>query len=57
VVLAERNFGLSASARSVKLKPNRRLVGRAKRLTVRLRVTATDATGNRSTKTKAIRIR
>ena len=57
VVLAERNLGRSAAARSVKLKPNRRLVGRRKRFTVRLRVIATDAAGNRRTVTKTIRVR
>ena len=57
VVLAERNFGLSASARNVRLKPRRSLVGLRKTFTVRLRVVATDTAGNRSTKTKTIRVR
>jgi hypothetical protein len=57
VVLAEKNFALSASARSVKLKPKRSLVGKRKSFSVRLRVIATDAAGNRSTKTKTIRVR
>src|SRR5829696_2466852 len=57
VVLAERNFGMSADTRSVKLKPKRSLVGKRKRFTARVRVTATDAAGNRSTKTKTIRVR
>jgi hypothetical protein len=57
VVLAEKKFALSASARSVKLKPKRSLVGRRKRFSVRLQVVATDAAGNRSTKTKTIRVR
>ena len=57
VVLAEKSFGLSASGRSVKLKPRRSLVGRRTRFSVRLRVVATDAAGNRSTTTKTIRVR
>jgi len=57
VVLAERNFGLSAATRSVKLKPKRSLLGRRKRFSVRLRVVATDAAGNRRTTTKTIPVR
>jgi hypothetical protein len=57
VVLAEKNFALSASARSVKLKPKRSLVGRRKRFSVRLQVIATDAAGNRTRTTKTIRVR
>jgi hypothetical protein len=57
VVLAEKNYKLSAAARSVRLKPKRSLVGRRKSFTVRLRVIATDAAGNRSTRTKTIRVR
>ena len=57
LVLAQKSYRLSAAPRSVKLKPKRSLVGRRKRITVRLRVIATDAAGNRSTKTKTIRVR
>jgi hypothetical protein len=57
VVLATKSFGLSTAKRSVKLKPKRSLVGRRKSFTVRLQVIATDAAGNRSTKTKTIRVR
>jgi len=57
VVLAERSLGLSATERRVRLKPRRRLVGRAKRFTVRLRVIATDAAGNRRTVVRTIRVR
>jgi hypothetical protein len=57
IVLAERNFGSSAGTRRVKLKPRRRLVGRRKRFSVRLRVIATDAAGNRGTAVKTIRVR
>jgi Domain of unknown function (DUF4394)/Thrombospondin type 3 repeat len=57
LVLAERHLGLSSSTRSVRLKPKRALASRSTRFSVRLRVTATDAAGNRSTKTKTIRVR
>jgi hypothetical protein len=57
VVLAEKNYALSSAARSVRLKPKRSLVGKRKSFSVRLRVIATDAAGNRSTKTKTIRVR
>jgi len=57
VVLAERNLTLSAASRRVRLKPSRRLVARAKRFTVRLRVIATDAGGNRVRVTRTIRVR
>jgi hypothetical protein len=57
VVLAERSLGMSAATRRVRLKPRRRLVGRAKRFSVRLRVIATDAAGNRTTAVRTIRVR
>lgn len=57
VVLAERRLGASAATRRVTLKPRRRLVGRARRFSVRLRVIATDAAGNRTTAVRTIRVR
>ena len=57
IVLAQKNFGSSTATRRVKLKPRRRLVGRRKRFSVRLRVIATDAAGNRGTAVKTIRVR
>jgi uncharacterized protein DUF4394/thrombospondin type 3 repeat protein len=57
VVLAEKHLRRSAKAHSVRLKPKRALVARSARFSVRLRVTATDAAGNRRTKTKKIRVR
>jgi Domain of unknown function (DUF4394)/Thrombospondin type 3 repeat len=57
LVLAEKHLRRSAKTRSVKLKPKRSLFGRALvPIKVRLRVTATDAAGNRRTKTKTIRV-
>jgi hypothetical protein len=57
IVLAERHLRRSARTRSVRLKPKRALVARSARFKVRLRVTATDAAGNRRTKTRTIRVR
>jgi hypothetical protein len=57
IVLAERHLGLSATTRSVRLKPKRALAARSARFSVRLRVTATDAVGNRRTQSRTIRVR
>jgi hypothetical protein len=57
IVLAERHLGLSATTRSVRLKPKRALAARSARFSVRLRVTATDAAGNRRTQSRTIRVR
>jgi Domain of unknown function (DUF4394)/Thrombospondin type 3 repeat len=57
VVLAERRLGLSGRTRTVRLRPKRSLASRRARFSVRLRVIATDAAGNRSTRTRTIRVR
>jgi hypothetical protein len=57
IVLAERHLRRSGATRSVLLKPVRRLVGTRRGFSVRLRVTATDAAGNRRATTKTIRVR
>ena len=57
VVLAERHLARSARTRRVTLKPKRRLLARRARFSVRLRVTATDAAGNRRSRTRTIRVR
>jgi Domain of unknown function (DUF4394)/Thrombospondin type 3 repeat len=57
VVLAERHLRRSARTRTVTLRPKRRLLATRARFSVRLRVTATDAAGNRRTRTKTIRVR
>jgi hypothetical protein len=56
LVLAQRSLGASDATRRVELKPPRRLVGRRKRFSVRLRIVATDAAGNATTVTKTIRV-
>jgi hypothetical protein len=47
VALAEKALPLAAGTRSANLKPKRALLGRKRRFTVRLRIVATDAAGNR----------
>jgi hypothetical protein len=58
LVLAEKHLRRSRKTRTVKLKPKRSLFGRVLLvpIKVKLRVTATDAAGNRRTKTKTIRV-
>jgi len=58
LVLAEKHLRmLTRKTRTVRLKPKRSLFGRTfLPITVRLRVTATDAAGNRRTQTKKIRV-
>jgi len=57
LVLAEKHLKRSRKTRTVKLKPKRSLFGRTVLgFKVRLRVTATDAAGNKRTKTKTIRV-
>jgi hypothetical protein len=53
--LAAKAYGLGLT-RKLTLKPKRSRVGTAKRFSVRLRIVATDAAGNRGTTTKQIRI-
>jgi hypothetical protein len=53
--LASRSLGLAAGKRSVTLTPNRREIGRS--FTLRLKVTATDAAGNRATVTRTLTVK
>jgi hypothetical protein len=57
VTLARAGLPIGTGARAVKLKPKRRLVGRARRFNVRVVVTAVDAAGNRSVVTRTVRVR
>ena len=57
VTLGTRSLALGGGPRKVTIKPSKRLVGRAKKLTAQLRVTTTDASGNHTTKTQAFRVR
>ena len=57
LVLAEKHLKRSRKTRTVKLKPKRSLFGRTfLPITVRLRVSATDAAGNRRTVTRKIKV-
>jgi hypothetical protein len=57
LTLGTRSLGLGGGARKLTIKPAKRLVGKAKKLTVQLRVTATDAAGNRAKKAQTIKVR
>jgi Ca2+-binding RTX toxin-like protein len=57
VVLVTRPLSQSAAVRSVKLKPKRALLGKRRKLTLRLRITAKDAAGNQRVANRTIRVR
>jgi uncharacterized repeat protein (TIGR01451 family) len=57
LTLAQVNRPLGGGPRVVKLKPSRKLLGTSKRFTVQVVVTATDASGNRVTTTKTVKVR
>jgi hypothetical protein len=46
-----------AGTRAVRMRPSRKAVSRSRRFTVQLRVTAIDSSGNRSVKTKLIKVK
>jgi hypothetical protein len=57
LVLAERSLGFADGRRAVRLRPNRRVLRRARRVRVRLKVVATDRGGNRAVATRTVRVR
>jgi hypothetical protein len=57
LTLASKSLGFSTAKRKVKLKPARKLIGKAKHFKVQLRIVATDRSGNKSTVTRKIRVR
>jgi hypothetical protein len=57
LTLASKSLGFSKAKRNVKLKPARKLIGKAKRFKVQLRIVATDRSGNKRTVTRKIRVR
>jgi hypothetical protein len=57
LTLATKTLGLGSNKRSVKLVPNKRLVGSPRHATVELVIVATNAAGARSTTTRKLKIR
>jgi hypothetical protein len=57
LTLGSKSLRLGGGARTVKVKPSKRLVGKARKLTARLRIVTTDAAGNRATKVKTIKVK
>jgi hypothetical protein len=58
LTLARRALPLDIGVRTAALKPNRKLIGRARRFTVRVAVTPTDGAGNRGkTVVKTVKVR
>lgn len=57
LLLARRRMGTGSGTRAATLVPSRRLIGRKRTFTVRVVITATDADGNTSSKTKTIKVR
>ncbi len=55
--LASRAVKLGTGTSTITLKPSKKLVGRAKKLSARVRVVVTDGAGNRRTVTKSIRVK
>jgi hypothetical protein len=57
LTLVHRTFQLSQGQRTMRLRPGKRLVGRSRRFTVTVQIVATDASRNRSTYTRTVRVR
>jgi Domain of unknown function (DUF4394)/Calx-beta domain len=56
LTLAHASRRLGTGTRRIKLKPARKLVGKARRFRARVKVVATDAAGNRRTVTRTLRV-
>jgi Ca2+-binding RTX toxin-like protein len=57
LILVHHNLRLAPGARRVRLKPSRRLIGRSRRFTLTVQIVATDASRNRSTYTRTVKVR
>ena len=57
LTLVHRTFGLASGQRVLRLRPSKRLVGRSRHFTLTIQVVATDASRNRSTYTRTVRVR
>ena len=56
LALATKSYGPSAGARKLKLKPNKKLIARARKFSVQLKILAIDAAGNARTLTRTIKV-
>jgi uncharacterized repeat protein (TIGR01451 family) len=56
LTLAQSSLSLGTGVRRVHLTPSRKLLGKSKRFSVQVVVTGTDASGNRATVTKLVRV-
>jgi hypothetical protein len=56
LLLARKALASGTGQRSLTLKPNKKFIGRAKKFSVRLKLTATDAAGNVTVKTVTIKV-
>jgi hypothetical protein len=56
VTLAHRKLGLAAGKRRITLKVKKRLLGRSRKFTLRLSIVAADASGNRRTIVRTIKV-
>jgi hypothetical protein len=54
--LAQKKLGLKAGKRKITLKVKRKLLGKSRKFTVRLTIVATDASGNKKTVTRTIKV-
>jgi hypothetical protein len=57
LLLGSRSLGLGGGTRSFTVRPSKRLVGKSRKFTVQLRVTATDAAGNATVVTRKIKVK
>ena len=55
--LATKSLSRGSGMRGITLKPSSRLLKGHRKLTVQLKLTAVDAAGNKSTKTKTMKVR
>ena len=57
LTLVHRAFRLASGQRVMRLRPSKRLIGRSRHFTLTIQVVATDASSNRSTYTRTVKVR
>ena len=57
LTLAHNTFGLSTAKRKVALKPSKRLIGKAKKFSLQVKVVAADRSGNRTVVTRTVKVK